>query len=516
MKKTVSVNIKGTNFLVEEDAYELLQDYLDRLNVLLQNEEGSQEIIEDIELRVAEICTSKLNDIKTVIELRDIEEILKALGDPEKYVDGDEDFDHKNDYTKSNFSSEKTDRRLFRDVDSATLGGVCAGIAGYFGIDVVIIRAIFVILGIFGGFGIPLYIILWVIIPKAETTIDRLRMKGRPITVETVKDEVENAAEKIRSGSKSFASKVRGDQSYDKRINRGKNIFRNLLAFGFITGGILFLTGFILFFVQGFEFLPVKGDQGFMSITEFGELTLSSPADVEWMWIGGLTASISGILFLFSMGTLIFFRLFNQWTKIAIFTLLAAIVTGGLICASMGIRAGRDWVNDEEVLNQFHQTVDTDALIMVPEINSSNSKSGYTVRKSRTAGYFGIEGDYLTKRGIDIEYSVSPDSLFHIKQAFRAHGESSRKAIKRSEHIKHQVKIKGDTVHFDVKYRFPIKDKLRGQQAILIIEVPQGKKVVFPHDVIDLEVPDPRFEEGHNNFRKEGRIDKEGHYHHDY
>lgn len=516
MKKTVSVNIKGTNFLVEEDAYELLQDYLDRLQVLLQNEEGSQEIIEDIELRVAEICTAKLNQFKSVIELKDIEEILEALGNPEEYVESDDDFEHTTRASKDQFSNEKTDRRLFRDAESATLGGVCAGIAGYFGIDVVIIRAIFVILGIFGGFGIPLYIILWVIIPKAESTIDRLRMKGRPITVETVKEEVENAAEKMRAGSKSFASKMRGDHSYDKRMNRGKNILRNLLAFGFFTGGIIFLTGFILFFVQGFEFLPVKGDQGFMSISEFGALTLSSPEDVKWMWIGGLTASISGILFLFSMGTLIFFRLFNQWTKIAIFTMLAAIITGGLICASMGIRAGRDWVNDEEILNEFHQTVDAEALIMVPEINSSSSKSGYTVRKSRTAGYFGIEGNYLTKRGIDIEYVASPDSLFHIKQAFRAHGESSRKAIKRGEHIKHRVTIIGDTVHFDVKYRFPIKDKLRGQQAILIIEVPQGKKVVFPHDVIDFEVPDPRFEEGHHNLRKEGRIDKEGYYHHDY
>lgn len=79
MKKTVSVNIKGINFVIEEDAYVLLQDYLDRLTIALQHEDGSKEIIEDVELRIAEICTSKLNDSKTVIEMADIEDI-RGLG----------------------------------------------------------------------------------------------------------------------------------------------------------------------------------------------------------------------------------------------------------------------------------------------------------------------------------------------------------------------------------------------------------------------------------------------------
>ena len=91
MKKTVSVNIKGSNFLIEEDAYELLQDYLDRLENTLKNESGSKEIIEDVELRIAELCSEKLSEFKKVVELEDIQDILNTLGDTSIYLDEDAD-----------------------------------------------------------------------------------------------------------------------------------------------------------------------------------------------------------------------------------------------------------------------------------------------------------------------------------------------------------------------------------------------------------------------------------------
>ena len=152
MKKTTSIHIKGMNFLFEEDAYELLQDYMDRLNHGLRNEKGNKEIVEDIELRIAELCTSILNDKKQVIEIEDIKSILETLGDPSQYIDEEES--SKTTFSKEPFDGAKNkDRHLFRDVDNATIAGVCAGIANYFKIDVVIIRALFILLFLFGGFG---------------------------------------------------------------------------------------------------------------------------------------------------------------------------------------------------------------------------------------------------------------------------------------------------------------------------------------------------------------------------
>ncbi|PWL28211.1 MAG: hypothetical protein DCO96_09550 [Fluviicola sp. XM-24bin1] len=155
---------------MEEDAYELLQDYIDRLTAALGTEEGSQEIIEDIELRIAEICTSKLSDSKSVVELVDIEEILKTLGDPSDYVEHDATESAQSETYTQSATNERGEKRLFRDPESAMLGGVCAGFANYFSIDVVIMRVIFILL-LFTGIAIPLYIILWIIVPKAESTI---------------------------------------------------------------------------------------------------------------------------------------------------------------------------------------------------------------------------------------------------------------------------------------------------------------------------------------------------------
>ncbi|GAB5417806.1 MAG: hypothetical protein Crog4KO_24460 [Crocinitomicaceae bacterium] len=514
MKKTVSVNIKGINFQVEEDAYELLQDYIDRLTAALGSEEGSQEIIEDIELRIAEICTSKLSESKTVIELKDIEEILKTLGDPNDYVEND---NAESGYTEPHAAASngankgKGERRLFRDPESSLLGGVCAGFANYFGIDVVIMRVIFVFL-LFTGFAIPIYIILWIIVPKAESTIDRLRMKGKPINVETVKEEVDDAADRVRAGSKNLTDRIRNDKHYNKRINKGKKIVRTIFGVGFIGMGFLFLISFIVFFIQGFEFLPVKGDGGFMSITEYGELVLNSPGDVRWMWIGGLTASISGIVLLFSIGILLIFQLFNRWTKLALGVLVLLGVSGGITCAVVGMKAGRDWVAETEITS-VPVSINADQLTIIPGNGIASKSSQPVVRTTRNIGWFGLEGKSLSKYGIDIEYTKSPDTLFHITKVYRASGYSQKRAKDRCKHINFRMDIQGDSLFMDTKYLFPKEDKLRGQEAGLLIEIPEGKMVEINGRIVRLGGHSTnKNEEVH---REEGYVRSDGSYEHD-
>ena len=512
MKKTVSVNIKGTNFQVEEDAYELLQDYIDRLTAALGNEEGSLEIIEDIELRIAEICTSILTDSKTVVELADIEEILKTLGDPNDYVEHDSSEQTYSSAQSNAGSNQKGERRLFRDSESALLGGVCAGFANYFAIDVVIMRVIFVLL-LFTGIAIPMYIVLWIIIPRAESTIDRLRMKGRPINVETVKEEVDQAAERIREGSKNLADRFRSDASYNRRMNRGKQILRTILGIAFISAGFIFLISFIVFFLQEFEFLPVKGDGGFMSITEYGELVLNSSSDVQWMWIGGLMGAIGGILFLLSMGFLLIFKLFNKWTKLALVGLFTIGFSGGIICGVMGIKAGRDYAAETEVTEKMNP-LNAEQLTIIPTGGNFNTKARTQVRSTRNIGWFGVEGNALSKYGIDMEYSKSPDSLFHITKIYRASGYSSKKARERSENINYRIDVQGDSLFIDTKYLFPMKDKLRNQEVELLIEIPEGKSVLINNRII--QIGDDHIDKiGEQTYREGGYINSDGTYQHD-
>lgn len=515
MKKTVSVNIKGINFLIEEDAYELLQDYMDRLTIALKNEDGSKEIIEDVELRIAEICAEKISDSKTVIELIDIEDILAALGNPEEYVDEDEANTTEKETIEDRTKADgKGDRRLFRDGDAATLGGVCAGVANYFGIDVVIIRAIFVVFLLFGGFGFPLYIILWVIIPKAASTIDKLRMRGRPITVESVKQEVENAAERVKSDSKNFANKVRHDDNYKQRISRGRRIVASIFGIGFMGMGLMFSVMFTVFIIGGFEFLPFDGDSGFISLTEFGELILSDSGDVKLAWIGGLMMSLSAILFCFLCGTLLLFNLKNKWSKWTLGGLFVTGFIGVLITASLGIRTGRDFAFPGEsqfVVGKSNQQ----ELVIIPRLNGQVNANIYHV--GRHGNFMNVEltKNSIKSHGINVQYVPTTDTSFQILQVLTSSGPSSDIARIKSENISHGVELRNDTLYVDVEYLYPQKDKLRDQEVTIVIHVPQDRSVRVNNKIVHLGT-DPEESKGVNHpyYKEEGRIRADGSYDH--
>jgi phage shock protein PspC (stress-responsive transcriptional regulator) len=178
MKKTISCNISGMIFNIEEPAYNKLSAYLDSLKNQLAHTEGREEIYADIELRIAELFTEKIGVHRQVITEEDINEVITILGKPEEYI---EEGDMKIESEEfSQFQSTK--KQFMRDTDNALIGGVCGGISSYFGIDLTLVRALFVLMFFLTGFGFMLYIVLWIITPKASTSADKLRMQGKPIT----------------------------------------------------------------------------------------------------------------------------------------------------------------------------------------------------------------------------------------------------------------------------------------------------------------------------------------------
>ena len=205
MKKTYNINLGGIVFHIDEDAYELLDKYLSNLRIHFSKEEGAEEIVHDMELRISELFSERLNEKNQVITLKDVEEIIAQMGKPEEFSeDATQDT---NEYIKE----EKTPKRLFRDPDNKVIGGVCSGIAAYFGWDVTILRILLIILAfpIFwnGAFiikGIVLfYIIAWIIIPEANTATDKLSMKGMKVNVENIGKTVTDGFEKVNDYVKS-------------------------------------------------------------------------------------------------------------------------------------------------------------------------------------------------------------------------------------------------------------------------------------------------------------------------
>ena len=205
MKKTYNINLGGIVFHIDEDAYDLLDKYLSNLRIHFSKEEGAEEIVHDMELRISELFSERLNEKKQVITLTDVEEIIAQMGKPEEF--SEDTTQDTNEYIKE----EKTPKRLFRDPDNKVIGGVCSGIAAYLGWDVTAVRIIFIALAlpfilngslILNGVVIA-YIIAWIIIPEANTAAEKLSMKGMQVNVENIGKTVTDGFEKVNNFVKS-------------------------------------------------------------------------------------------------------------------------------------------------------------------------------------------------------------------------------------------------------------------------------------------------------------------------
>ncbi|MBS2209920.1 PspC domain-containing protein [Carboxylicivirga mesophila] len=198
MNKTVTINISGHMFYIDEDAYTRLRSYLDKIETTFRSQESGDEIISDIESRVAEIFNERINRETGVVTLEMVDEVIATMGEPEQFEDGEGE-EQKSYTPPTTMVFRKASRRFYRDIDNRVLGGVCAGIAAYFGIDVVLVRVLFVILTVLTWGGIPLiYIILWIALPPARTTAQKLQMRGERITIENIERSIRDEYDEVK------------------------------------------------------------------------------------------------------------------------------------------------------------------------------------------------------------------------------------------------------------------------------------------------------------------------------
>jgi phage shock protein PspC (stress-responsive transcriptional regulator) len=207
MKKTVTVNLNGRVFTVDEDAYQLLDKYLENIRIYFRREEGLSEIIADFEARIEELFSERVRLGYEVISIEQVEEVISRVGKPADFGDGEPESSSR---AEENGKDEKqpfqqVKKTFFRNNDNKMLGGICSGVAAYFGWDVLIVRIIAIVLMFASSFMIvPVYLLAWVIVPAAKTASEKLQMQGMPITVEnigkTVAAEAEPAKKTERRG----------------------------------------------------------------------------------------------------------------------------------------------------------------------------------------------------------------------------------------------------------------------------------------------------------------------------
>lgn len=194
MKKTLTVNLGGTVYHIDEDAYNLLDNYLNNLRYHFRKEEGADEIVRDMETRIAELFDEYIRTGLQVITVEQVEAVIARMGNPE---DLNTDDDEEKKETEQHAYDNGPARRLFRNPDDRILGGVLSGLSAYFGWDVTWIRIGVLVLGCFVHGLILAYLIAWIIIPLAKTATEKLQMRGEPINMENIGRTVTEGFDKV-------------------------------------------------------------------------------------------------------------------------------------------------------------------------------------------------------------------------------------------------------------------------------------------------------------------------------
>jgi phage shock protein PspC (stress-responsive transcriptional regulator) len=195
MKITVSINLGGYSFNIDEDAYSELKRYLKNLEIHFAEEESSSEILSDIEARMAELLRARLTGYKEVITIADVDDVISIMGNPEDISDNE------GPTRKEKFSTPGA-HRMYRDPDKRIIGGVCAGMGAYWDIEPWVLRGIFIVVTMAGGLGILVYLILYVVLPEAKTTAQKIEMKGDPVNIHNIKDSVKKEFNTVRKNMK--------------------------------------------------------------------------------------------------------------------------------------------------------------------------------------------------------------------------------------------------------------------------------------------------------------------------
>lgn len=195
MKITVSINLGGYSFNIDEDAYAELKMYLRNLELHFAKEESASEILSDIETRMAELFRIKITGYKQVINIEDVKQVISVMGTPEDISDSE------GPSSREKFTTHGY-HRMYRDPDNRVIGGICSGMGAYWNIDPVIIRIIFILLALTGGVGVIVYLILYIVLPEAKSTTQKIEMKGAPVNIHNIKEAVKKEFDSVRKNMK--------------------------------------------------------------------------------------------------------------------------------------------------------------------------------------------------------------------------------------------------------------------------------------------------------------------------
>lgn len=483
MNKTVDINLANVLFHIDEKAFQKLQRYLEAIKRSFAGTMGSEEIIADIEARIAELFQEKLESERQVITIKEVDEVIAIMGQPEDYMVDDDLFEDK---TTTGAAPSGRVKKLYRDMDNKYIGGVCAGLEHYLGFDALWIRLIFILLAIFTGFGLIAYILLWILVPEARTTAQKLDMTGKPVNIS-------NIERKVKEGFDDVADRVKNvdyEQVGSKVKDSTKTFFDTLgdiimflfKVFGKFIGILLIIIGastliglFIGLFTVGIvDIIHIPG-------IDFYDMINYTEAPV-WL-VSFLCLLAIGIPFFFilylglkilvnnlkSIGSIAKFALLGLW-------LLSIIGLSVLAVKQAAAHAytGSDTYTEELV---FQDNIDTLNIRLVADDLYEDFDN---INISGVSVAYNEAGDKLLySDDVRVDIRKSEDSLARIRLRKDANGSSFADARTRAANIDYDFSTEGSTLMLDDHLTTDIENKVRDQEVRVTVYVPVGTTLAF-------------------------------------
>lgn len=483
MNKTININLANLFFHIDEEAYSKLQGYLEAIRRSFANTSGSDEILADIEARIAELFQEKMVNERQVITQKEVDEVIAIMGQPEDYLVDEDIFEDR----PISSQQEKRVKKLYRDIENKYIGGVSSGLGHYFRIDALWVRILWVFLTIFSsGAFIFIYVLLWILIPEAVTTAQKLDMSGETVNISTIE-------KKVKEGFDGVAEKVK-NVDYEKvgnRVKSGSKGFFNTLAdvimflfkvFGKLIGILLIITG-ATGIVSLFIGLFTVGILDIMHIPGIEYYYLINSTNVP-VWLASLLLFfVVGIPFFFLMylGLKILVNNLKSIGNIAKFSLLGLWLISLILLAVFGIR--------QAAVHAYSGNVAVEKVLAFQEPDQPITirlKSSNWREKGNNLGFNGIVLDYtesgeevLVFDDLRVHIKKSKDSLAYMEIRKGANGSSYRNATETADEINYAYVVEGNSLVLDDFLTTAKENKYRNQKVSITLSLPMGTKLLF-------------------------------------
>ncbi len=477
MKKTFTINISGALFHIEEDAYEKLQGYLLKLKEHFGNDAEGREIVADIENRISELFTEKAKGENRVISAKWVDEVISTMGTPEDFLE--------QEHTGEPLLAVKGRKRLYRATDNRVIGGVCSGLSAYFKVDPLVMRILFVVLFFANGIGLLAYLILWIAVPGAVTTAQKLEMRGEEVTISNIEKRVRDENPEMKAGQ---AVGVTGPSPAENRPGRqddaGSRAAGSILKIGvtvigilLIVAGFMGLLGLISTLVVGQTFLsewPLTWNNDFQASGLLNQFV--SSGGVTWGLF--LVALLTGIplLAMLYVGTKLIFN--YKSNNIAI----GLAMVGIWLLALVGLVA--------VVANEASRFKNTSSLSGTETLYPAPGKTlNLVVAADKFEDFSNLHWDIDRFRAVrvdnksvllgeprfDIEKSPTTDVVLVVKKYAR--GKTQADANENIRKIIYNYQKTDSSITFDPWYMLGENGKWYGQRVDITLKIPEGTSV---------------------------------------